>query len=380
MSWGEVYDAANASGYNVVGGIGAGGTVGAGGGWINGAGHSILSPFFGLGIDNVLEQSVVLPNGTYITVSQYQHPEIAWALRGGGGPSFGVLITTTYKAHKSTPFTAGFFQGTAKTNASRKALLGAYINASTSVADGGWGGFWPFNNDTLYLTLLAQNYPPTNPNANSSLEAFFDAARKIPDVNVSLAETVRYPTFLQWYHDNFINTENAIGYNYTLGDYVGVNAAAGSRLLPRSVFESNQSALIDAVANLPGGRPFSVGGGAVSSANASLTSTTPAWRSCLVDMTLGITWDPSADYETITADRATVNSQLVPLRDLTPGGGTYLNEPEINEPNWQQAYWGDANYAKLLTIKKSIDPEDTFIVRQGVNSEAWDGEVICKTV
>jgi hypothetical protein len=49
------------------------------------------------------------------------------------------------------------------------------------------------------------------------------------------------------------------------------------------------------------------------------------------------------------------------------------------EQNWQQAQWG-SNYARLLEIKKEIDPKDLFIVYHGVNSEDWDTESICKNV
>ena len=49
------------------------------------------------------------------------------------------------------------------------------------------------------------------------------------------------------------------------------------------------------------------------------------------------------------------------------------------EPDWQQAHWG-SNYARLLKIKQEIDPKDLLIVYHGVNSEAWDDEIVCKTV
>jgi hypothetical protein len=52
-------------------------------------------------------------------------------------------------------------------------------------------------------------------------------------------------------------------------------------------------------------------------------------------------------------------------------------QPDILEPDWQQAYWG-SHYPRLLAIKKKIDPKDLLIVRKGVNSEGWDDEIICK--
>ena len=42
-------------------------------------------------------------------------------------------------------------------------------------------------------------------------------------------------------------------------------------------------------------------------------------------------------------------------------------------PDWQQANWG-TNYPRLLELKRKYDPQNLFIVRQGVGSEFWDDE------
>lgn len=49
VQWQEAYDAVFAKGRNIVGGIAPGASVGAAGGWLQGGGHSILSPQHGLG-------------------------------------------------------------------------------------------------------------------------------------------------------------------------------------------------------------------------------------------------------------------------------------------------------------------------------------------
>ncbi len=56
------------------------------------------------------------------------------------------------------------------------------------------------------------------------------------------------------------------------------------------------------------------------------------------------------------------------IRDATPGAGTYSNESDYFEPDWQQAYWG-TNYARLLAIKRKVDPDNLFRVHHGVGSE-----------
>jgi hypothetical protein len=67
------------------------------------------------------------------------------------------------------------------------------------------------------------------------------------------------------------------------------------------------------------------------------------------------------------------------LKSLNPMGGTYANEADPDSPDWQHAFWG-ANYERLFSIKKAVDPEGVFYCRSCVGSEMWedvDG-VLCK--
>ena len=83
----EVLAAADAHGVVVV--TGADHSVGAAGGWILGGGHSLLSPQYGLGVDNALQFEVVTPDGQLRTANACQEKDLFWALRGGGA-GFGV--------------------------------------------------------------------------------------------------------------------------------------------------------------------------------------------------------------------------------------------------------------------------------------------------
>lgn len=71
-------------------------SVGAAGGWLAGGGHSPMSPAFGLGVDRVLRIQAVIANGSVVEASPCANPDLFWALRGGGGGSFGVVTEATY--------------------------------------------------------------------------------------------------------------------------------------------------------------------------------------------------------------------------------------------------------------------------------------------
>jgi hypothetical protein len=103
---------------------------------------------------------------------------------------------------------------------------------------------------------------------------------------------------------------------------------------------------------------------------------------------------------------ATLAKEFQPLRDLTPKSGAYINEARDKyfssclyteevltyssvfpssqafpfEKNWQQTFWG-SNYARLLRIKREVDPTDVFWCSPCVGNERWkvrqDGQ-LCK--
>ncbi|KAI1387902.1 uncharacterized protein F4822DRAFT_295656 [Hypoxylon trugodes] len=63
-------------------------------------------------------------------------------------------------------------------------------------------------------------------------------------------------------------------------------------------------------------------------------------------------------------------SALDKWREVSPGAGAYINECDVEEPNWQQAFFG-SNYPRLLRIKQRRDPWGLFYAPTTVGSEDW---------
>ena len=87
-----------------------------------GGGTGYLTRKYGLTIDNLLEADVVLADGSFVTASKEAHPDLFWALRGGGG-NFGVVTSFLFQAHPVSTVYAGPIFWDAKDG---KAVMRAY--------------------------------------------------------------------------------------------------------------------------------------------------------------------------------------------------------------------------------------------------------------
>lgn len=162
---------------------------------------------------------------------------------------------------------------------------------------------------------------------------------------------------------------------------VGLGVAIGSRLIPRGMLKSTSGQQTVATAiekslnmvvagttqnldprSLTYGPPFQILVTTPSSFEGDGTSSlTPAWygeNGAAWHVVLGRGFSTEADAQTISSAFKTANAAAQVLRDIAPGSGAYQNEADVFEPEPIDTYWGQANYDRLLSLKKSIDPKN----------------------
>ena len=104
------------------------------------------------------------------------------------------------------------------------------------------------------------------------------------------------------------------------------------------------------------------------------SAVTPAWRSAIWHVLYAPTTNYDGDFVAI---HRTANKAAQYLRDITPGGGAYQNEASILEPDPINTFWGAANYARLVQIKRKYDPNNIFTCWQCVGYNPNDPRFSC---
>jgi FAD/FMN-containing dehydrogenase len=136
----EPYGLATTGGRVSTTGVG-GFTLGGGSGW--------LDRKFGLACDNLLAAELVLADGTRVRASEQEHPELFWALHGGGG-NFGVVTAFTFRLHPLSAVTAALLLWPPEAG---PAIARAYRDFIMAAPDEVGGGL-------IYFTGPAEDFVP----------------------------------------------------------------------------------------------------------------------------------------------------------------------------------------------------------------------------
>ncbi|KAK0732955.1 hypothetical protein B0T26DRAFT_632951 [Lasiosphaeria miniovina] len=327
---------------------GSSATVGASGGWALNGGHSVLSPGFGLAADRVLQFAIVTPDGQHRIANACTNPSLFWALRGGGGGAFGVVLSSTHAAEPDGPVTSAIisFPGTPATLNPWISLLAEHAPAWTRA---GWGGPSAAN-----LSFLV------NPFAAAAAESDLAPAIAFARAHGGAAAVQTYPSFFDYWAAT-INASSATP------EPVSTALFATSRIVPESVFlnTSARAALVGALvatatdlglatyfmADLP------LRWAQSHPAAEADTALPAAWYSSVWHVVAYAQWDGGAPLaQRRGAVQLLRNATRILGRAAGPDACTYANEADPWLDDWAAQFWGD-KYERLVQVKRSVDPD-----------------------
>ncbi|KAA8567448.1 hypothetical protein EYC84_010461 [Monilinia fructicola] len=322
--WEDVYAEAMKRNVIVVGGGDP--TVGCLGGWAQGGGHSPASRDYGLGADQILEAEVVLANGKIVTANRCQNQDLYFAIRGGGGGTYGVVVSTVVKVYPTTSISA----------------------------------------QTLAIAPLS----------DANIPEFMDALNMVYSA---------YPDLNDAGLSGYGSWAKLSGYKAVAGIGTG---ALGSRLLDRNALKSSPTDL-GKMLNITAGSQgqFSstsvslVGGGQVFTPDPS-SGLNPAWRSSYVHNVVSRGWTVDTDMATVQEIKDDITyTKVGAMKRLAPDTGCYMNEADRLDPDYLRDYYGES-LSRLEQVKRTYDSNDVFYCQTCVGSERWIEDItgrLCRT-
>ncbi|KAH8596904.1 FAD binding domain protein [Bisporella sp. PMI_857] len=339
-------------------------TVGVAGGYTQGGGHSALSTSFGLGADQTLSFDVVLADGSLVTATRTKNSDLYWALSGGGGGTYGVVVSMTSKAYPDTTVSGAslVFLSSTTTADNFYAGVSAFHSLLPAMVDAGGLVIYYFS-DQFFQIGPFTGYNKTQAQVETILAPFVKALTALGiQYSVTYSQSATYTEHYDKYFGPlpFGNIQ------------VGI-AQYGGRLIPRTTITQNNAGFMNVARNITQNGVLFIGVATDVSPFASKVSNAvlPAWRKALIHATLTTPWNFTAPWADMIALQDKMTNVVVPqLEAVTPGSGVYMNEADFRQPNWQDAFFG-ANYAKLLSIKKKYDPNRLLWSLKTVGSEYW---------
>lgn len=400
--WMHAYDVVSVQNGRYVQGGGCT-TVGVAG-HVSSGGYGSFSKGFGTAAGNLLEAEVVTADGRALVCNARRNSDLYWALKGGGGGSFGVITRVTLRTF-DLPEKFGWASGKIKANSddAYKRLIAQFMAFyAEHLFNPHWGEQIHLNpRNELELSLVSQGLSAAD---SQALFAPFLAwvAASPDDYAITDEISIGAADARRWWDADYHRTHgdsmrfdprpDAPAHNAWWqgdGDQVSMFLHAYDSIwLPQSLLGADQQGkLVDALYNAS--RAYSLGlhfnkgmggGEAGARARAADTATNPGAVDAFALVIIATGGPPpylhipgfEADPAKQQADKAAIARASAAIR-VAGDDGSYVSESDYFNAEWQTAFWG-ANYPRLRSIKRRYDPDGMFIVHHGVGSEDWSAD------
>jgi FAD/FMN-containing dehydrogenase len=329
------------------------GSTGVSGLTLGGGVSGYLGRRYGLTVDNLVSADVVLADGSFVTASESSHPDLFWALRGGGG-NFGVVTSFTFRSHPIGENGIVYAGPVLYDIDDTAEVMRWYREFEPAQPEdlSGWIGLItippapPFP-ESLWgqkSCAIVWCYSGPHDRADETLEPVRSfgtplvvGIQAMPYNMLTTAFDALYPAGLQWYW-------RADFFKEITDEAIEIHRAFGERL-PTGHSTMHLYPIDGAAARVPSSATaFAYRGG--------------GWAGVIV----GVDPDP-ANREAITSWTKDYWEALHP----TSAGGAYVNFLMDEGQDRVKASYLD-NYARLAQVKRRYDPHNLFHVNQNIRS------------
>ena len=376
-------------------------------GLVQGGGFGHFSKCFGTAAASLLEAEIVTADGKVHVVNHAQEPDLFWALKGGGGGTFGVVTRLTLATHElPQTFGAVSLSIHAHSDEAFRRLLARFIDVyAANLFNPHWGEQVTAAGNRLNVAMVCQGL--TQDQARAAWRPLLDfASANAADYDGQGSCTVTaLPARSFWNADVMRQAPGAIVSDSRPGAaptdfwWTGDGATVGtfwnaytSAWMPAALLKAqNRAGLVDAwfAASRHWPVAFHFNKGLAGASQAAIaasreTCTNPGMLDAFalaIIATGGPPAFPGMPPPNPTAARfgaTQVQAAMKALRVAAPDTGAYVNECDYFQTDWQRAFWG-SNYPRLARIKRRYDPDGLFTVHHGVGSETWSADGFSRT-
>ena len=319
------------------------------GGFVQGGGYGYTSREFGIQSDVVESFRVALADGSIITANAGEHADLYWAMRGGTGGNFGVLLQVTYRMQRLDQVWAWAISWDEAHAAQVLTLMqNQFMKTGAPDALGYMMNLGYQNGVPVYM--VQGMYCGTREEGLQAIAPLL----AVPSAQLLVDKTGTYPEMNVWLEDH----------PYTLPDNLpdGVAETKSTGYIGVPLSTADWQRIIDYFKTSP--NPWSLAylepyGGAIN--RYPVADSAFIHRYADADLVVDVFWT-NAD------ERAVMEAWLDGFMDLARpflNGHVYQNYPDARLQDFASAYWGPA-YPRLQNVKAQYDPTNFFHFQQSI--------------
>ncbi len=379
-------------------------------GLIQSGGFGSFSKHYGLAAAGLLEAEVVTADGKVRIANACRNPDLFWAVKGGGGGSFGAVSKMTLRVRELPEFWGGAsFRAKAASDDAFRRLLRRFVSFyREQLFNDQWGEQAHIGSDNS-IGISMVSYGLSTEQAKKVWQPFLDWIARSPGAYSIEGKLIigslpaRNWWDVEWrkahHQDVFVSdpragaSPNNVWWTGDAGQVGWFIYGLESLWLPASLLEDDaQERLANALfaasrydqieLHFNKGLAGAPGEAIVAARDTAMNpAVLSAFALAIVADGQGPAYPGVRGHEpNVAAGRKSadqIHRCMNELRSIAPNGGAYVSESNFFEETWQLSYWG-SNYPRLASVKAKYDPIGLFFVHNGVGSEKWGADGFTK--